>query len=65
MEDNTRYCEEMVRNRRALHKRPEEGWTEFETTYFVVKRLRRSAWQVAVGRPTSTRRRCSGAIRSS
>lgn len=50
MEDNTRYCEEMVRNRRALHKRPEEGWTEFETTYFVVKRLRALGLQVAVGK---------------
>lgn len=30
----------MVATRRALHKRPEEGWTEFETTWFIVNRLK-------------------------
>lgn len=32
--------EEMIATRRALHQRPEEGWTEFETTYLVVNRLK-------------------------
>ena len=32
------YTEEMVGIRRHLHKRPEEGWTEFETTWFIVQR---------------------------
>lgn len=29
------YCSEMCRLRRAIHRRPEEGWTEFETTWRV------------------------------
>jgi len=32
--------DEMIATRRAIHKRPEEGWTEFETTWFVVNRLK-------------------------
>ena len=50
MEDKTQYYEEMVRNRRELHKRPEEGWTEFETTYFVVSFLRKLGLPVTVGK---------------
>ena len=33
------YKEQMVADRRWLHQHPEEGWCEFETTYFIVKRL--------------------------
>ena len=29
------YIKEMVETRRALHRRPELGWTEFETTWYV------------------------------
>lgn len=50
MEDNTKYYEEMVRNRRELHKRPEEGWTEFETTYFVVEFLKKLGLDVSIGK---------------
>lgn len=50
MEDNTKYYEEMVRNRRELHKRPEEGWTEFETTYFVVEFLKKLGLEVSIGK---------------
>ena len=32
--------EEMINTRRHLHRRPEEGWTEFETTYYIVSRLK-------------------------
>ena len=35
-----KYIEEMIQTRRALHKRPELGWTEFETTYLVAQRLK-------------------------
>ncbi|MDO5532094.1 amidohydrolase [Sutterella sp.] len=34
------YIEEMIRTRRQIHQRPEEGWTEFETNWLVVERLR-------------------------
>ena len=43
------YLHEMVANRRTLHKRPEEGWTEFETTYFLVERLRALGLKVLLG----------------
>lgn len=33
------YKEQMVADRRWLHAHPEDGWNEFETTYFIVKRL--------------------------
>ena len=32
--------DEMISDRRHLHTIPEEGWTEFETTWFVVSRLK-------------------------
>lgn len=44
------YVREMVANRRTLHKRPEEGWTEFETTYFLASRLRALGLRVLLGR---------------
>ena len=31
---------EMIATRRQIHKHPEEGWTEFETTYLVHERLK-------------------------
>lgn len=43
------YSQEMVSFRRAFHKRPEEGWTEFETMYRVVSRLRELGWNVVMG----------------
>lgn len=33
------YIKEMVETRRALHRRPELGWTEFETTWYVCSHL--------------------------
>lgn len=47
---NDIYKAEMVRNRRHIHKRPEEGWTEFETTAFIVETLRNYSCEVLVGR---------------
>lgn len=44
------YVKQMVDDRRRIHKRPEEGWTEFETTAFVVERLRSLGLKVLVGR---------------
>lgn len=40
------YRDEMVAYRRRIHKRPEEGWTEFETTAFIVETLRK--WGIKV-----------------
>ncbi len=44
------YVEEMVEDRRHIHRRPEEGWTEFETTAYVVGKLRALGIRVLVGR---------------
>ena len=41
---NSVYVNEMVAHRRHLHKRPEEGWTEFETTYYIVDQLRKNGY---------------------
>ena len=43
------YKKELIAIRRQLHKRPEEGWTEFETTYFITKFLRELGLPVTVG----------------
>lgn len=40
---------QMVADRRCLHQRPEEGWCEFETTYFVASRLESLGFEVLVG----------------
>ena len=37
--DPTQTLEALTADRRALHRRPEEGWTEFETTWFIAQRL--------------------------
>ena len=44
------FVKEMVEARRCLHKRPEEGWTEFETTWFIAKRLKALGLQVTIGK---------------
>lgn len=43
------YISQMVCDRRRIHKRPEEGWTEFETTAFVAQRLRALGLKVLLG----------------
>ncbi len=47
---NNNYVEDLVRIRRELHRRPEEGWTEFETTWYVVKYLRALGLPVQIGK---------------
>ena len=36
---------EMIATRRQLHTRPEEGWTEFETTWLVYQRLKELGYE--------------------
>ncbi len=43
------YTEEMVKIRRDLHRRPEEGWTEFETTWKIVNYLKALGLPVSFG----------------
>lgn len=33
----SQYIQDMIQTRRTLHRRPEEGWTEFETMWHVCK----------------------------
>ena len=33
------YIDEMIQTRRQIHKRPELGWTEFETMWLVCRQL--------------------------
>lgn len=47
MQDCARYVEEMTRLRREIHRRPEEGWTEFGPSGRSSVRLRRSAGRSA------------------
>lgn len=38
--DAGRYLPEMIEARRRIHEYPEEGWTEFATTAFIIAKLR-------------------------
>lgn len=44
------YLETMRNLRRTIHRRPETGWTEFETTRTVVNELEALGWRVRKGR---------------
>ena len=35
--------------RRHIHRRPEEGWTEFETTWFIHEMLSEMGYRTKVG----------------
>ena len=43
------YADEAVALRRSIHRRPEEGWTEFETTYRIVTCLEKYGYDVKAG----------------
>lgn len=46
-----RIFDEMIETRRSIHKRPELGWTEFETTYLIVSRLQEIGYtKILVGK---------------
>ena len=49
MQDCARYVEEMTRLRREIHRRPEEGWTEFETQWKVFRALEALGWTFGMG----------------
>lgn len=44
------YHDQMINIRRELHQNPEEGWSEFTTTAFLVKTLRGYGYEVLLGR---------------
>ena len=56
----TDYTKQLVEQRRELHQWPEEGWTEFWTTNYIVNKLRSwgyevpRVWQNLVNKKLST-----------
>ena len=49
MNELASYADEAVALRRSIHRRPEEGWTEFETTYRIVTCLEKYGYDVKAG----------------
>ena len=45
-----KYVPEMIETRRRVHRHPELGWTEFETTALVAQRLAGLGFEVRLGR---------------
>ena len=43
------YKEQLIRFRRQLHTMPEEGWSEFTTTAFIVNELKKYGYEVLLG----------------
>ena len=54
------YHDELVNTRRELHKNPEEGWSEFTTTAFLVNKLRGWGYEVLTGRKVVNPDACLG-----
>ena len=50
----------MISIRRELHQFPEEGWTEFCTTAFIVEHLRKLGYEVLMGEKVVSRKDCLG-----
>ena len=44
------YHDQLINIRRQLHQNPEEGWSEFTTTAFLVTTLRGYGYDVLLGR---------------
>ena len=44
------YHDQLIEIRRHLHTMPEEGWSEFTTTAFIVGKLREYGYEVLLGK---------------
>ena len=49
MNNMNQYAKEAVEIRRRIHRRPEEGWTEFETLWLVTQTLESLGYEVSLG----------------
>lgn len=47
------YHDQLIEIRRHLHTMPEEGWSEFTTTAFIVGKLREYGYEVLLGKKSS------------
>ncbi len=54
------YHDQLINIRRELHQFPEEGWTEFCTTAYIVKYLRELGYEVLLGEKVVSRKDCLG-----
>ena len=54
------YHDQLVSIRRELHQNPEEGWSEFTTTAFIVNTLRGYGYEVLLGRKVVNPDNCLG-----
>lgn len=56
----TIYHDQLINIRRQLHQNPEEGWSEFTTTAFLVQTLRGYGYEVLTGRKVVNPDACLG-----
>ena len=54
------YHDELIEIRRHLHTMPEEGWSEFTTTAFIVGKLREYGYEVLLGKKVINPDNCLG-----
>ncbi len=54
------YHDQLISIRRHLHTMPEEGWSEFTTTAFIVEKLREYGYEVLLGKKVINPDNCLG-----
>ena len=55
-----KYHDELISTRRHLHTMPEEGWSEFTTTAYIVEKLRKLGYEVLMGKKVINPNNCLG-----
>lgn len=55
-----KYNQQLIEIRRHLHTMPEEGWSEFRTTAFIIEKLRRYGYRVLTGTKVIAKDACLG-----
>ena len=55
-----KYHDELNSTRRHLHTMPEEGWSEFTTTAYIVEKLRKLGYEVLMGKKVINPDNCLG-----
>ena len=58
--DTTAYSKQLIEYRRKLHTCPEEGWSEFTTTAFLITKLREYGYEVLTGTKVINPDNCLG-----
>ena len=55
-----KYHDELISTRRHPHTMPEEGWSEFTTTAYIVEKLRKLGYEVLMGKKVINPDNCLG-----